>query len=183
MGSWPETSGGSTGRECVYRRPEIRAGSSTEMECRQTARDQGRKQHRYGVWTVGQRPVQQAARAWSGKTRPETSAGWPNGAGNSAGMERAQVGRDHHRDQRRMAQSYVWRGGGTKNLLPFTFLCALVVCVRSKTQIQTCGECTFWKDADGVLSRTGSCEDDCTSLYLTKGIVSIANGTFDGMST
>ena len=93
-----------------------------------------------------------------------------------------QLARDRHGEQRRMAQPYVGRGGGAKNLLLITFLCALV-CVHSATQIQTCGECTFWKDADGVLSRTGSCEDDCTSLYLTKGIVSIANGTFDGMST
>ena len=99
-----------------------------------------------------------------------------------------QLARDRHGEQRRMAQPYVGRGGGAKNLLLITFLCALV-CVHSATQIQTCGECTFWKDANGMLSKTGSCESGCSTvtwatnrLYLdSKGIVSIANGTFDGM--
>ena len=53
--------------------------------------------------------------------------------------------------------------------------------------LKKCWNCIFWLDrtagANGTLSRTGWCNATCTgSLYLdNKGIVSIANGTFDGM--
>ena len=58
-----------------------------------------------------------------------------------------------------------------------------------RTQLQTCGDCTFWKDAaDGrptVMSRTGSCETSCTSFlsFYNQDIEVIANGTFAGMGS
>ena len=52
-------------------------------------------------------------------------------------------------------------------------------------RIDTCGGCTFWLDGRSwVLSKTGSCETSCTSLWLANlQIMAVANGTFDDVGS
>ena len=55
-----------------------------------------------------------------------------------------------------------------------------------RTNIKECGGCTFWLEGtpsvNATLSKTGSCAETCTKLDLgEKGIVNIANGTFDDL--
>eukprot|EP00960_Hanusia_phi_P061301 764802-Hanusia_phi.AAC.2 len=47
-----------------------------------------------------------------------------------------------------------------------------------------CGNCTFHVSDEGLLSREGSCEEDCSFLSLpNRGIRDITVGAFDGMSS
>ena len=48
----------------------------------------------------------------------------------------------------------------------------------------SCGGFTFRASDEGLLSREGSCGDDCESLDVsTHNIRNITNGTFDGLSS
>jgi len=68
-------------------------------------------------------------------------------------------------------------------------VCMLAACgvTAERTQLTTCGGCTFWKDANSshlpTLSRTGTCVTSCSGgLDLSyKGIAVVANGTFDDL--
>ena len=84
--------------------------------------------------------------------------------------------------------SGVWLGGVSKNVLLCAIVISLVLDVRGeRTQIKTCGGCTFWLEGEprvnATLSRTGSCANDCTGVSIsTKGIMSIAHDTFHGLN-
>ena len=85
----------------------------------------------------------------------------------------------------------IWVGGGSNILLSLVQLAMATTLVwgvaEGRTQIATCGDCTFWLDGErnvnATLSSTGSCEDNCIGwLFLgSRGIVSIKNGTFHRM--
>eukprot|EP00277_Geminigera_cryophila_P015702 CAMPEP_0179443084 /NCGR_PEP_ID=MMETSP0799-20121207/26517_1 /TAXON_ID=46947 /ORGANISM="Geminigera cryophila, Strain CCMP2564" /LENGTH=172 /DNA_ID=CAMNT_0021228747 /DNA_START=29 /DNA_END=544 /DNA_ORIENTATION=+ len=70
-------------------------------------------------------------------------------------------------------------------------VCMLAACgvTAERTQLTTCGGCTFWKDANSnhlpTLSRTGTCATSCSGgLDLSyKGIAVVANGTFDDLGS
>ena len=76
-------------------------------------------------------------------------------------------------------------------LAVLAWVCMLAACgvTAERTQLTTCGSCTFWKDADSshlhTLSRTGTCKTSCSGfLDLSyKGIAVVANGTFDDLGS
>ena len=82
--------------------------------------------------------------------------------------------------------SGVWLDGISKNVL----LCAIMISLvpAAGGLPVTCGGCAFQLEGEpnvnAVLSKTASCEDTCTTSlgFQRQGIVSIANGTFHGMT-
>ncbi len=62
--------------------------------------------------------------------------------------------------------SHLYKSGGNKCIL----------------QVATCGGCTFYVSADGLLTRSNDCANTCTILNLVgKGIVQLDPAVFSGM--